>query len=414
MDRIHDPDSRAWISKKIQVGPYFEKYLSLVDLSKPVRNTRDLKDRQMRKLLGLEDRHTGDDEADKQINTINKKNFENVLNVMDISHLDTPGEMCPMQVSNPVGETYGPNVAKFHQTKIPSIALTKLKTSFLQSRWLAESKNKKPLKQRRMRQLKGDNDLFFYSEKPPVENINLEMTDRKVIYCVRVYRPYKHLGQVNAGNPVLRYTQEIWLLGDHTLADLRDMIKCTADLHIVGSQQSDRVKTPAIRAGDIYQSGFIYIEGCFYNDTRSQDNIDYSDVIRTWASDPSRGVGPFTTSSMENTKLRDLELRLGHPYLYTHQGEHEHLLSFVDIRILGPDDPQRPNDYPMVRSVGSQQSRYCMVCETYTAIWVTKNHDRVPEDPYFWCGSCYKSFNYKDDVKIGSFDAFRFFDVNVI
>merc|ERR550519_141162 len=365
-------------------------------------------------MIGLDDEHSGDDEADKKRNATNKKNFEDLLKVMDVSNLDTAGEMEPVQVHNPVGDTYGSKVAKFYQTRIPDAALTNLKSSYLQSRWLEKSKDNRPSKQRRMHQLKGDNNFWFYAEKPPTDKINPEFTDRKVIYCVRVYRPYKHLPQINAGNPIIKYTQEIWMLGEHSLADLRDTIKCTADLNIVGQRQSDAITSPALRAGDQYKSGFIYIEGCFYNDMRHRGNIDYSEVIRNWASDPSRGIGPFTTGSMEETKLQDLELRLGHPYVYTHQGEHEHLLSFVDIRILGPDDPQRPNDYPLIRSVGAQQSRYCMVCETYIAAWVTKNHDRVPEDPYFWCPECYKKFNYKDGKKIGNFDAFRFFDVNVL
>jgi snRNA-activating protein complex subunit 3 len=414
MESVQDPDSRAWISKKVSVGRYFDEFLALVDEAKPVRNTRDMKERQMRKLLGLGDQHTGDEEADEKTNATKKNNFENVLKVMDINNLDTPGEMEPMQISNPVGDTYGSEVTKFYQTLIPDAALTKLKSSYLQKRWLEISKNNKPSKQRRMNQLKGDNNFWFYAEKPPTDKMNPEMTDRKVLYCVRLYRPYKHLPHINAGNPVLKYTQEIWMLGDHTLADLRDSIKCTVDLNIVGDRQCDGVTTPALRASDAYKSGFIYIEGCFYNDMRHEGNIDYSEVIRKWARDTDRGVGPFTTGSMEETRLQDLEVRLGHPYVYTHQGEHEHLLSFVDIRILGPDDPQRPNDYPMIRSLGAQQSRYCMVCETYIAAWVTKNHQRVPEDPYFWCRSCYKNFNFKDGQKIGTFDSFRFFDVNVL
>jgi hypothetical protein len=31
------------------------------------------------------------------------------------------------------------------------------------------------------------------------------------------------------------------------------------------------------------------------------------------------GLGPFTTGSMENTALQDLELRVGCPYVYVHQ-----------------------------------------------------------------------------------------------
>ena len=53
---------------------------------------------------------------------------------------------------------------------------------------------------------------------------------------------------------------------------------------------------PATRAGDVYKSGFFYIEGTFYNDLSHEGNIDYSEVVRNWAS-PARGVGPFDTGS---------------------------------------------------------------------------------------------------------------------
>ena len=49
---------------------------------------------------------------------------------------------------------------------------------------------------------------------------------------------------------------------------------------------------------------------------RDPDNIDYSEVIRGWAEDPSRGVGPFKAARMEEQRLDQMTLRLGYPYLY--------------------------------------------------------------------------------------------------
>ena len=48
-------------------------------------------------------------------------------------------------------------------------------------------------------------------------------------------------------------------------------------------------------------------------------NFLFSDVIRKWAEPPRRRVGPFTTSKMEETYIRDLTVRLGYPYVYVHQ-----------------------------------------------------------------------------------------------
>ena len=88
----------------------------------------------------------------------------------------------------------------------------------------------------------------------------------------------------------------------HRLSELRDHIKCPADLMIAGDVSDDppwKDKTkkaqqhlsvgplPASRAKfapravqkpmakEVYKSGFFYIEGCFYNDMRWPECIDY-------------------------------------------------------------------------------------------------------------------------------------------
>ena len=40
----------------------------------------------------------------------------------------------------------------------------------------------------------------------------------------------------------------------------------------------------------------------------------------------------LTSLNMEGTKLEDLTVRLGYPYLFSHHGNCEHLLVFADLR----------------------------------------------------------------------------------
>ena len=86
---------------------------------------------------------------------------------------------------------------------------------------------------------------------------------------MRVYRPFKHLAPFQYGQTSVKYSQvkiplvcaellfrmhqlvlllffffanskppqEIWLLGHHTLADIREKIWCPTDLNVVGAQQ---------------------------------------------------------------------------------------------------------------------------------------------------------------------------------
>lgn len=399
MDKIHDPDGRPWISKPVKVKEYFKEISELVHNEKPRRDTTDIKGKWMMKSMGLE----------------NKDLFSQLEDVMKVDNLTIPDEVEPMQISDPINDNiHGSSIPKFYKTPIPPEAAGKLKALALQSEWLDKTKEDKGAKQRRKRQSKHDNDHWFQAEKPPAEYKNWDLIDKAVVFCVRIYRPFKQSPNVY-GQTSIKYSQEVWLLGHQTLADLGDKVWCPADLNVVGAQQVDTVNRPALRAMDKYKSSMIYLEGTFYIDKRFNSNIDYSEEVRHWAeSDPKRGVGPFTTGTMETTRLDSLTIRLGYPYLYQHQGNHEHLISFIDIRLLGPMDPQSVTDYPLVRSIGSQQSRYCMICQTCIAVWVTMDNTRVPEDPYFFCGLCYKNFNFVDKKRVGSFKEYRYFDVNTI
>ena len=55
--------------------------------------------------------------------------------------------------------------------------------------------------------------------------------------------------------------------------------------------------------------------------------------IMDWANEENRpGVGPFSSTSIEDVRFDSLTVRLGQPYLYQHQGDCEHLIIFSDIR----------------------------------------------------------------------------------
>lgn len=69
---------------------------------------------------------------------------------------------------------------------------------------------------------------------------------------------------------------------------------------------------------------------------------------------------------------------------FVFQGNHEHLFSFVDVRLLSADDNQRPSRYPFIRAVGMRHSKYCMVCDANIAKWVTTNNTRVRFTTYPW------------------------------
>ena len=59
-------------------------------------------------------------------------------------------------------------------------------------------------------------------------------------------------------------------------------------------------------------------------------------LIIDWAKSSERfsapGLGIFHSSTMETTSFNDLNLRLGYPYLFCHQGNCEHIIVVTDMR----------------------------------------------------------------------------------
>lgn len=135
-------------------------------------------------------------------------------------------------------------------------------------------------------------------------------------------------------------------------------------------------------------------------------------VIINWANEPNRGIGPFTSASMDDTTFNDLEIQLGYPYLYMHQGDCEHVIVFSDIRLLSSiTDSLDKSDYPKIISTNRRIQTRCGMCNLNTSKWVTFGSKRLPFDPFFFCDVCFKMFNYNEkEEKIGEFKAYPYLD----
>ncbi|KAJ9601085.1 hypothetical protein L9F63_000751, partial [Diploptera punctata] len=228
---------------------------------------------------------------------------------------------------------------------------------------------------------------------------------KHMLISVRIYHPFRHRLGIRIVNPP-RCSQEMVVLGNQTISVLRDTIVCASDLCVPGEVSNNPNQDFKKKAKDIYKSGFIFIENTFYNDFRDPKNIDYSAVIRKWGE--GRDLGPFKTEEMDKVKFEDLSLRLGYPYVYQHQGNCEHLISFSDVRLLHKSDNLSSQNYPLIRSMSTSNAQYCMICGMYMAKWITTENERVPHDPCYFCDHCFCSYNYIDGKKIGNFKAYPF------
>ncbi|XP_062516973.1 snRNA-activating protein complex subunit 3-like [Corticium candelabrum] len=209
----------------------------------------------------------------------------------------------------------------------------------------------------------------------------------------------------------MRVHREYLFLSSQPLYALRDCVVCDSD-NIVSTDHSENPwDTDAqIRNKDVCKSAFLFIENIFYIDKRDPTARDYSRVIMDWASRRSLktpNVGNMTSRLMEGVTFRDINIRLGFPYLYCHQGSCEHLVIFKDIRLLHCSDPQNRLLYPCMTFRTREYKTRCMICRIYLARWITVNDELAMQDPSFFCKKCFDALHYTEDgQKVCKFEAY--------
>ncbi|GFX81353.1 snRNA-activating protein complex subunit 3 [Trichonephila clavipes] len=252
----------------------------------------------------------------------------------------------------------------------------------------------------------------FDKENPdlPYEQIQ----EPEVLLCVQIFRPEQkntvyetHPSRL----PNFHIDQEFMVLGCQYLTELRDKIECVSDKAIPGDYSQCPKHEPEVTCKDLYKSGFFYFNGVFYNDMRHPDCRDYSETIISWAESGNHGIGPFRKALMERTKFIDLEIQLGYPYVYVHQGNCEHLVVFSDLQYYTHHHCSNRHAYPVHVTLRPKKRVLCMICHIHTAEWIVFDNKRLAENPTYFCKQCFFSFNYdENDQAIGSFRAYHHVD----
>eukprot|EP00794_Sanderia_malayensis_P010226 gene10226-11275_t len=195
------------------------------------------------------------------------------------------------------------------------------------------------------------------------------------------------------------------------LTALKDKIECIADRILLGERSLNPELSETLISKERNNSGFFFIDGVFYNDTRDPYNRDYSKVIIEWAKENASvpGLGSFKSKRMEDTKFEELKIRLGYPYYYCHQGNCEHIFIFNDMRLIHADDPPKLSAYPQKCFLDRPRRTKCSVCDLYTTKWVTLNDVFAYEDPSLFCAQCFDLLHYDEEgKKIHDFKAYHF------
>ncbi|KAG8595496.1 hypothetical protein GDO81_001538 [Engystomops pustulosus] len=202
------------------------------------------------------------------------------------------------------------------------------------------------------------------------EDLSDMVDEGELVLTLEVFHPVVY--QKSNGN---KPNVAIQVLGTQKLTELRDAIKCVSDLQIGGEFSSNPDLAPENICKDLFKSAFFYFEGVFYNDMRYPECRDLSSTIIGWSESHDRGYGKFQSAKMEDFTFNDLNIKIGFPYLYCHQGDCEHIVTIVDIR------------------------------------WVTNQDSLAPDDPCFFCDVCFKMLHYDTEGnKLGDFLAYVYVD----
>ncbi|CAH2002056.1 unnamed protein product [Acanthoscelides obtectus] len=226
------------------------------------------------------------------------------------------------------------------------------------------------------------------------------------IFSILIYKPFALEHANRFGNEKMRFAYEIEAVGSNTLTEVVDSIKCFSDdcLFLEVPDTKVDLSSEMFNARQAYPSRTVFIEGVFYNDYRSPDSVDLSKEVTEWAK--QKDIGSFVSQSMEDVHLRDLKPKLGYPYVYIHQGNCEHIISFSDARLI--TEPSYSRRYPRISSFCTKYNMQCFLCSNLPARWMVVKCDRFPHEKVFLCTVCCESYLFLDGKKVTEFQLYPY------
>lgn len=191
---------------------------------------------------------------------------------------------------------------------------------------------------------------------------------KESVITIRFYEPFKYTPCIK-NQP--RFQQEYQVLGSNFLSELRDKFYCQCNFGPF-NDISDDPTAPIDIDPNRPNPGFFYIHDTFYNDTRKEDNPDYSDVIINWFQ-KLHYARTFKKGVMEDTKFEDLRIRIGYPCVYQHFGACEHIFCITSVDLIDNSDSLIRSDYPKLSYLSKRRPTLCDVCGQHDATFLVTN-----------------------------------------
>ncbi|GMH28289.1 hypothetical protein Nepgr_030132 [Nepenthes gracilis] len=315
-------------------------------------------------------------------------------------------EMIFHENNNATDESYlakAEELAKIRQKQIEDKAAAKLHSTMAMEKNIKQKNKHEAQSSENTGRLKSLESLSFPTKvKSTTVGEHVAVPYPEVVLCIELYHNRK----------TCQKTQEIMVVGQQTLTELRDKIYCLTDVIMQ-------------KAGKHDPSAYFLIEDVFYNDLRNPSAINYSEPILDWLRNSKEEalakwesiisgvvkksqkaiIGDHTVSQlprfeaveMQKARFCDVRFRLGASYLYCHQGDCKHAVVIRDMRLIHPEDVQSRAAYPLLCFQQKFSLKKCSVCAIYKATKVTVDDKWAGLNPCYFCENCYYLLHYAAD-----------------
>lgn len=161
-----------------------------------------------------------------------------------------------------------------------------------------------------------------------------------------------------------------------------------------------------ITNNDLKHALFYINKNIYVDNLQNGVTKTHAKAMKEWAQTHGHSIGNILSL---DTKLLDLEVRIGEPYVYQHLGQCEHLFIFNEIAFAQTNSCLGQHNYPRVINVAKEKLKNCIFCsKNISSIVMVCDDDRTPVSINHMCEPCFISYNFdRFDDKISNFKAYR-------
>ncbi|KAF8070630.1 snRNA-activating protein of 50kDa MW C terminal-domain-containing protein [Lyophyllum atratum] len=183
------------------------------------------------------------------------------------------------------------------------------------------------------------------------------------------------------------------LLSSQSLGDLFDVIPCISN-EITAEDSMDTRESESRRSKDD-DGCVICIEGVAYGDGYTKDDYAQKLITHLQAVSKDAPVVTMASTTIYETPLSSLLLRINEPYWLLHQGNCEHFLVIDQIRLQHPSDVRE--GYPLTLQITPPLLDLCRACAKVPAVLSIVGDVRLGESPCVLCASCWRHMGDPSD-----------------